>query len=59
MKWRLNKCMDKYIIDVFSDDYSSYITLYDKEGETPLIFNTEEEADLFMKNKKYEDLIHI
>lgn len=52
MKWRLNKSIDKYTIDVFSDDYSSYITLYDKEGESPLTFNTEEEADLFMKDKK-------
>lgn len=33
MKWRLNKCTNKYTIDVFSDDYSSYITLYDEEGE--------------------------
>lgn len=59
MKWRLSKCIDKYMIDIFSNDYSAYITVYDEEGDKPLIFDTKEKADMFMQDKKYEDLIHI
>lgn len=59
MKWRISKCIDKYMIDVYCEELSGYITMFDEEGAYPLIFDAEEQADMFMKDKKYEDLIHI
>jgi hypothetical protein len=61
MKWKISKCIDKYMIDVYCDELFGYIIMlmFDDEGRYPLIFDTEEEVDEYMKNKTYEDLIHI